>query len=142
MDTIDSRTWIFELRLASRLSINSENQSELDSIFDNFTFGMVTELSSRAGIDGGGVFKEFFTSLCKEVFDTDRGLWLANKKNEIYPNPHLYATERKSSVISTLFSPWNTHALVSFTLSSSTQPQLVSIHRSHSGEGTLRRYSG
>ncbi|KAJ7081832.1 HECT-domain-containing protein [Mycena belliarum] len=42
----------------------------------------------EAGIDGGGVFKEFFTSLCKEVFDTDRGLWLANKKNELYPNPH------------------------------------------------------
>jgi acetyl-CoA acyltransferase 1 len=36
----------------------------------------------RAGIDGGGVFKEFFTSLCKEVFDTDRSLWLANKRNE------------------------------------------------------------
>ncbi|KIK81041.1 hypothetical protein PAXRUDRAFT_833139 [Paxillus rubicundulus Ve08.2h10] len=47
----------------------------------------------EAGIDGGGVFKEFFTSLCKEAFDTDRGLWLANKKNEIYPNPHSYATE-------------------------------------------------
>ncbi|KAF8428416.1 HECT-domain-containing protein [Boletus edulis BED1] len=50
----------------------------------------------EAGIDGGGVFKEFFTSLCKEVFDTDRGLWLANKKNEIYPNPHSYATESHS----------------------------------------------
>ncbi|KAF9234160.1 HECT-domain-containing protein [Melanogaster broomeanus] len=50
----------------------------------------------EAGIDGGGVFKEFFTSLCKEVFDTDRGLWLANKKNEIYPNPHAYATESHS----------------------------------------------
>lgn len=49
--------------------------------------------ASRAGIDGGGVFKEFFTSLCKEVFDTDRGLWLANKNNELYPNPHAYATE-------------------------------------------------
>lgn len=39
------------------------------------------------------MFKEFFTDLCKEVFDTDRGLWLANKKNELYPNPHTYATE-------------------------------------------------
>jgi ubiquitin-protein ligase E3 C len=42
------------------------------------------------------LFKEFFTSLCKEVFDTDRGLWLANKKNELYPNPHTYATEAHS----------------------------------------------
>ncbi|KAF5340438.1 hypothetical protein D9758_013567 [Tetrapyrgos nigripes] len=50
----------------------------------------------EAGIDGGGVFKEFFTSLCKEVFDTDRGLWLTNKKNELYPNPHAYATETHS----------------------------------------------
>lgn len=49
----------------------------------------------EAGIDGGGVFKEFFTSLCQDVFDTDRGLWLANKKNELYPNPHAYATECK-----------------------------------------------
>ena len=39
------------------------------------------------------MFKEFFTSLCKEVFDMDRGLWLANVKNELYPNPHAYATE-------------------------------------------------
>ncbi|GBE82990.1 HECT-domain-containing protein [Sparassis latifolia] len=50
----------------------------------------------EAGIDGGGVFKEFLTSLCKEVFDTDRGLWLANQKHELYPNPHSYATETHS----------------------------------------------
>lgn len=51
--------------------------------------------SFRAGIDGGGVFKEFLTSLSKQVFDTDRGLWLENKNNELYPNPHSYATERR-----------------------------------------------
>ncbi|KAG8763989.1 hypothetical protein FRC11_007039 [Ceratobasidium sp. 423] len=47
----------------------------------------------EAGIDGGGVFKEFLTSLAKEVFDSDRGLWLANKQQELYPNPHPYAKE-------------------------------------------------
>ncbi|OSD07632.1 HECT-domain-containing protein [Trametes coccinea BRFM310] len=52
--------------------------------------------NEEAGIDGGGVFKEFLTNLCKEVFDTDRGLWLANKKNELYPAPHSYATEPHS----------------------------------------------
>ncbi|KDQ51194.1 hypothetical protein JAAARDRAFT_41256 [Jaapia argillacea MUCL 33604] len=52
--------------------------------------------AEEAGIDGGGVFKEFLTSLCKEVFDRDRGLWLANKKNELYPNPHSYAKEAHS----------------------------------------------
>lgn len=53
---------------------------------------------TRAGIDGGGVFKEFFTSLSKEVFDENRGLWLATKQNELYPNPHSYATECESRV--------------------------------------------
>lgn len=43
------------------------------------------------------MFKEFFTALCKEVFDTDRGLWLANVKRELYPNPHVYATEGASA---------------------------------------------
>ncbi|KAN0088109.1 hypothetical protein V8E55_006730 [Tylopilus felleus] len=32
-----------------------------------------------------GVLKEFFTSLCKEVFDADCGLWPANTKNEFIP---------------------------------------------------------
>ncbi|GAA5926390.1 ubiquitin-ubiquitin ligase HUL5 [Sporobolomyces koalae] len=47
----------------------------------------------ESGIDGGGLFKELLTSLSKEVFDTDRGLWLATKEQEIYPNPHNYAKE-------------------------------------------------
>ncbi|KAF8233465.1 hypothetical protein L208DRAFT_1395731 [Tricholoma matsutake] len=40
-----------------------------------------------------GVFKESFTPLCEKVFDTDRGLSLANVKNELYPTPHAYTTE-------------------------------------------------
>lgn len=47
----------------------------------------------EAGIDGGGVFKEFLTSLVRQVFDTDRGLWRANARNELYPNPHSYARQ-------------------------------------------------
>jgi hypothetical protein len=41
---------------------------------------------AQDGIDGEGVFKEFFTDLSKEVFDINRGVWLANRKNELYPN--------------------------------------------------------
>ena len=47
----------------------------------------------EAGIDGGGVFKEFLTSLSKEAFDNDRGLWLATQQQELYPNPHSYSRE-------------------------------------------------
>ncbi|KAG8928555.1 hypothetical protein FRC02_006739 [Tulasnella sp. 418] len=49
--------------------------------------------NEEMGIDGGGVFKEFLTSLSKEVFDTDHGLWLATSRQELYPNPHTYARE-------------------------------------------------
>ncbi|QRW00494.1 HECT-domain (ubiquitin-transferase) [Ceratobasidium sp. AG-Ba] len=49
--------------------------------------------NEEAGIDGGGVFKEFLTSLAKETFDSNHGLWLANKQQELYPNPHPYAKE-------------------------------------------------
>ncbi|KAF8758370.1 HECT protein [Rhizoctonia solani] len=53
----------------------------------------IDQWATKTGIDGGGVFKEFLTSLAKEVFDSDRGLWLANKQQELYPNPHPYAKE-------------------------------------------------
>lgn len=59
------------------------------------------------GIDGGGVFKEFLTDLSKEVFDSDRGLWLANKKNELYPNHGSYATQRKHFPNAVLFTKSN-----------------------------------
>ena len=70
----------------------------LDAGADGFFLFLYLPLSVsvyRAGIDGGGVFKEFFTSLSKEVFDTNRGLWLTTAQNELYPNPHSYATESK-----------------------------------------------
>ncbi|KAF8322685.1 HECT-domain-containing protein [Clavulina sp. PMI_390] len=49
--------------------------------------------NEEAGIDGGGVFKEFVTSLTKEVFDTNRGLWSATARQELYPASHSYAKE-------------------------------------------------
>ncbi len=51
------------------------------------------------GVNGGGVFKEFLTDRSKEVFSSGRGLWLANKKNELYPTSHgSCATERKQNL--------------------------------------------
>ncbi|PWN33747.1 HECT-domain-containing protein [Meira miltonrushii] len=47
----------------------------------------------ESGIDGGGLFKEFLTSLIKEAFDTDRGLWSATDDQQLYPNPHSYAKQ-------------------------------------------------
>lgn len=39
-------------------------------------------------------------SLSKEAFDTNRGLWLVTNQNELYPNPHSYATEGMSTWLS------------------------------------------
>jgi ubiquitin-protein ligase E3 C len=43
--------------------------------------------SVEAGIDGGGVTKEFLTSVTNEAFTGEQSLFVANKKNSFYPNP-------------------------------------------------------
>jgi ubiquitin-protein ligase E3 C len=49
----------------------------------------------EAGIDGGGVFKEFLTGLSKEAFNKEYGLFTTTPEQLLYPNPTLHATERK-----------------------------------------------
>mmetsp|Transcript_19502 Transcript_19502/g.32480 ORF Transcript_19502/g.32480 Transcript_19502/m.32480 type:complete len:1060 (+) Transcript_19502:112-3291(+) len=41
----------------------------------------------EAGVDGGGVFKEFLNTLCKTVFDSRYGLFKSTSDNLLYPNP-------------------------------------------------------
>ncbi|CAN8097686.1 unnamed protein product [Discula destructiva] len=41
----------------------------------------------EAGIDGGGVTKEFLTSVTKEAFTDDLSLFVGNSQNAMYPNP-------------------------------------------------------
>ncbi|KAF9431813.1 hypothetical protein BGZ76_011669 [Entomortierella beljakovae] len=47
----------------------------------------------EAGIDGGGVFKEFLTSLVLQAFDTNYGLFMNTSDQLLYPNPHSYAKQ-------------------------------------------------
>ncbi|KAG9291049.1 hypothetical protein G9A89_012921 [Geosiphon pyriformis] len=49
----------------------------------------------EAGIDGGGLFKEFLTALTRQAFDVDYGLFLSTKDNLLYPNPHAYARQEQ-----------------------------------------------
>ncbi|KAF9125060.1 hypothetical protein BGW39_007686 [Mortierella sp. 14UC] len=49
---------------------------------------------AEAGIDGGGVFKEFLTSLVLQAFDTNYGLFMNTSDQLLYPNPHRFAQER------------------------------------------------
>jgi ubiquitin-protein ligase E3 C len=41
----------------------------------------------EAGIDGGGVFREFMSELIKTAFDPNRGFFKATTDKLLYPNP-------------------------------------------------------
>eukprot|EP00004_Rigifila_ramosa_P001341 TRINITY_DN1127_c0_g1_i2.p2 TRINITY_DN1127_c0_g1~~TRINITY_DN1127_c0_g1_i2.p2 ORF type:complete len:363 (-),score=92.70 TRINITY_DN1127_c0_g1_i2:32-1120(-) len=41
----------------------------------------------EAGVDGGGLFKEFLTSLTKQAFSSSYGLFRETPDNRLYPNP-------------------------------------------------------
>lgn len=41
----------------------------------------------EAGIDGGGVFREFLSELIKTAFDPHRGFFMITNDNMLYPNP-------------------------------------------------------
>jgi len=58
---------------------------------------------SEAGIDGGGLFREFLSQLLQIGFDPNRGFFKANHEGQLHPNPqvglqpHCYSfTERFS----------------------------------------------
>lgn len=44
----------------------------------------------EAGIDGGGIFKEFLNEVLKTAFDPNRGYFLLTADNTLYPNPNVH----------------------------------------------------
>ncbi|KAM7192492.1 hypothetical protein V8F20_008828 [Naviculisporaceae sp. PSN 640] len=58
-----------------------------DSLKEPIQITFVDEFDiPEAGIDGGGVTKEFLTSVTKEAFTENTNLFVANSKNSFYPN--------------------------------------------------------
>ena len=47
----------------------------------------------EAGIDGGGLFREFMTELLKTSFDPNRGFFRLTNDNNLYPNPKVAEIE-------------------------------------------------
>ncbi|CAG9464760.1 unnamed protein product [Pedinophyceae sp. YPF-701] len=43
--------------------------------------------AAEAGVDGGGLFKDFLEELVKEAFDPQAGLFTSNANQELYPSP-------------------------------------------------------
>eukprot|EP00127_Corallochytrium_limacisporum_P003073 Clim_evm2s146 gene=Clim_evmTU2s146 len=50
----------------------------------------------EAGLDGGGLFKEFLTEMLKEAFDPKRGLFVTTPNQELYPNPYFMDMVREN----------------------------------------------
>ncbi|XP_069702572.1 ubiquitin-protein ligase E3C isoform X1 [Periplaneta americana] len=44
----------------------------------------------EAGVDGGGVFREFLSELLKTAFDPNRGFFRLTKDHQLYPSPNVH----------------------------------------------------
>jgi len=53
----------------------------------------------EAGIDGGGVFKEFLESVVRESVAADKGLFLSTTDNKLYPAPTASLTREQLNLI-------------------------------------------
>jgi len=65
--------------------LSLENEPNLRA---RFRVQMINEQGlEEAGIDGGGIFREFLSELIKRAFDPNRGFFILTKDNMLYPNP-------------------------------------------------------
>ncbi|XP_034651048.1 ubiquitin-protein ligase E3C [Drosophila subobscura] len=67
--------------------LRPENEPDLRP---KFRIQFVSSLGlDEAGIDGGGVFREFLSELIKSAFDPNRGFFMVTTDNKLYPNPNV-----------------------------------------------------
>ena len=64
----------------------------LSSLEPNLRWKMRVQLTNavgldEAGVDGGGIFREFLSELLKTSFDPNRGFFRLSHDNLLYPNP-------------------------------------------------------
>jgi hypothetical protein len=62
----------------------------------------------EVGVDGGGLFKEFLTTLIRRAFDPNAGLFKLTSERLLYPNPQsgtIICKERPSPVLIVLADP-------------------------------------
>lgn len=93
--------------MSSRQSAVISRESVLEDAFNAFNaigerlkaklaVTFVNEFGREAGIDGGGITKEFLTSVTEEGFSEERyGLFEHNDNYELYPKSHLSSQELK-----------------------------------------------
>ncbi|KAJ1864333.1 ubiquitin-protein ligase (E3) [Coemansia sp. RSA 989] len=94
VDAMDSEQFAFQNAMAASSSNSQLSRQDIFKYRMKITFidqyGM-----QEAGIDGGGVFKEFLTSLVREAFDPQLGLFATTAQHNLYPNPESVQTDAK-----------------------------------------------
>lgn len=79
-----------EIRRQNLLQDAFEAFSKMGNLFKNrIQVEFFNEYGPEAGIDGGGITKEFLTSVVKEGFDPVQGLFKETGDNQIYPNEEI-----------------------------------------------------
>lgn len=48
----------------------------------------------EAGVDGGGLLREFLSELLKTAFDPNRGFFKITNDNMLYPNPLIHSIQQ------------------------------------------------
>ncbi|XP_075215548.1 ubiquitin-protein ligase E3C [Lycorma delicatula] len=67
--------------------LSPENEPELRLVM---RVRMVSAVGlDEAGVDGGGIFRDFLSELLKTAFDPNRGFFKMTKDNLLYPNPYV-----------------------------------------------------
>ena len=51
----------------------------------------------EAGVDGGGLFREFLSQLLKAAFDPNRGFFVITRDQQLYPNPTVAQIHNQSA---------------------------------------------
>lgn len=71
---------------------------------DRFVVRYIDEFGNEeAGIDAGGLFKDFFTDLSSKIFDPNYGLFSMTSDNLLYPNPSAVAIYRGNELDETYY---------------------------------------
>jgi ubiquitin-protein ligase E3 C len=69
-----------------------------DNLKHKLRISFQTEYGPEPGIDGGGLTKEFLTSVCNEGFDMAKGLFATTQNHLLYPTPVLGVNPAKSGM--------------------------------------------
>ncbi|KAK8848332.1 hypothetical protein M9Y10_019395 [Tritrichomonas musculus] len=83
------------------ISINVSRSNILNDTFNSLVNKKPKELlgdfhvhfADEIGADAGGLTREWFTYIVKEIFNPDFGLFLKNESNEYHPNPLSYINQ-------------------------------------------------